>query len=171
MSVYINPAIRQLKDQQVRYVPRKVRLEQIQRAERLLGEIDPEEQYDYTTLQNRITDLKSDMYPDLYIEGKDVVHDLCKFVEDLSESVDLVPEELEEPVFTLEELSNKYQVSTKTVDRWRARGLVGRKLLSGSRKRVVFLKSSVDRFVKQNAREIRRSSRFSQLSARQTGNY
>ncbi len=165
MGHYFNPAIKQLKEQQVRYAPRKVRIEQIERAEQLLGEIEPDSQYDYTTLQNRITDLKSDMYPDLLIDGKEALHDLSRFVEDLSESADLTLADFSEPVLTVEELSEKYQVSTKTVDRWRARGLVGRKLLMGSRKRIVFLKSSVDRFVKQNAREVRRSTRFTQLSA------
>ena len=165
MGVYINPAIKQLKDQQVRYAPRKVRLEQIERAERLLHEIDPDQQYEYATLQNRITDHPSHMYPDLRIEGKEALHDLVRFVEDLSDSVDLTEADLTENVLTVEDLSQRFQVSTKTVDRWRLRGLVGRKLKVGPRKRIVFLKSSVDRFVRQNAQEIRRSSRFSQLSA------
>jgi len=165
MGIYINPAIKQLKDQQVRYAPRQVRLEQINRAERLLTELDSDQEYEYNKLQTRITDHKSQTYPDLRIEGKVALHDLTKFVEDLSDSVDLTPDELAEPTVTVEELSERFQVSTKTVDRWRARGLVGRKLKVGSRKRVVFLKSSVDRFVKENAREIRRSSRFSQLTA------
>ncbi|MFN3159481.1 MAG: sigma-70 family RNA polymerase sigma factor [Rubinisphaera brasiliensis] len=165
MGIYINPAIKQLKDQQVRYAPRQVRLEQIGRAESLMAELQTEQEYEYNKLQTRITDHKSEAYPDLKIEGKVAVHDLAKFVEDLSDSVDLTPGELEEPTITVEELSERFQVSTKTVDRWRTRGLVGRKLKVGSRKRVVFLKSSVDRFVKENAREIRRSSRFSQLTA------
>ena len=38
---YQNPAIRQLRDQQVRFAPREKRIEQVAQAERLLGELDP----------------------------------------------------------------------------------------------------------------------------------
>jgi len=167
MASYANPAIRQLKDQQVRYAPKKVRLEQIQRTEKLLAKLDPDQQYEYPELHEQITDHASSQYPDLQIDGKDAVHDLCRFVEDLSESVDQTVDEISEPVLTVDDLSERFHVSTKTVDRWRQRGLVGRKVKVGSRKRVVFLKSNVDRFVKQNAAEIRRSSRFSQLTAQE----
>ena len=38
---YLNPAIRQLRDQQVRFTPREKKIEQAAQAERLLGELDP----------------------------------------------------------------------------------------------------------------------------------
>ena len=40
-SDYLNPAIRQLRDQQVRFAPREKKIEQAAQAERLLGELDP----------------------------------------------------------------------------------------------------------------------------------
>lgn len=39
-KTYRHPAVKQLKDQQTRYVPRERRLEQVERAEQLLGEIE-----------------------------------------------------------------------------------------------------------------------------------
>ena len=39
-KAYRHPAMKQLKDQQTRYAPRERRLEQVQRAEQLLGEIE-----------------------------------------------------------------------------------------------------------------------------------
>ncbi len=167
MGRYHNPALRQLKEQQVRYAPRNVRLEQMERAEALLTRLNPSETYQYPELFRQITDYDASTYPDLIIEGRDAVHDLCKFVEDLSESVDLSAEDVSEDLLTVDDLSERFKVSTKTVDRWRARGLVGRKIKLGSRKRVVFLKSSVDRFVTRNANEVRRSSRFTQLTAQE----
>jgi RNA polymerase sigma factor (sigma-70 family) len=50
------------------------------------------------------------------------------------------------------------------VDRWRDRGLVSRRFKIGNRKRVGFLKSSVDRFVERHSDEITRGSKFSQLT-------
>ncbi len=167
MATYANPVIKQLKDQQVRYAPKKVRLEQIQRAEKLLAELDLERDYEYPELCQRITDYQSSLYPDLKIDGKDVQHDLCRFVEDLSDSIDMQIDDVQEDVMTVDDLSERFHVSTKTVDRWRQRGLVGRKIKMGARKRVVFLKSNVDRFIKANAAEIRRSSRFTQLTAQE----
>ena len=45
-------------DQQVRFAPREKKLEQVNRAERLLGEIDPRKTYSYEFLCFRITDFR-----------------------------------------------------------------------------------------------------------------
>ncbi len=164
MSRYKNPAIRMLKDQQVKYAPRDVRLQQIVHAEQLLEEINPTDDYKYQDLCERITSFKPGMYPDLMVSGKDAVHDLRLFVEDVSDSADIPAEAVGEQVLTVEDLSRQYQVSTKTVDRWRNRGLVSRRLMFGNRKRVGFLQSSVERFVSKHAEDIQRGSKFSQLS-------
>ena len=65
---------------------------------------------------------------------------------------------------TVNEVSERYNVSTKTVDRWRSKGLVSRRFRFGKRKRIGFLKSSVDRFVRTHADDVHRGSRFSQLT-------
>lgn len=165
MSRYRNPAIRQLAEQQVRYSPRDVRLDQIERAERLLEEIDLEQEYRYNDLCEKITSYKAEMYPHLVISGADAAHDVRLFVEDLSDSADISVESQEEPVLTVGDVSKEYNVSTKTVDRWRSKGLVSRRFKFGNRKRIGFLKSSVDRFVRRNSDDVHRSTRFSQLTA------
>ena len=164
MSRYHNPAMKQLTDQQVRYAPVDVRVEQVDKAERLLSEIDPDKQYRYQDLCERITDFKPSMYPDLVVDGKDAIHDLGLFVEDMSASTRLRVDQAGEPVLTVDDLSQKFNVSTKTVDRWRKRGLAGRRFRFGNRSRIGFLTSSVDRFVRDHRDEVRRGSRFSQLS-------
>jgi RNA polymerase primary sigma factor/RNA polymerase sigma factor len=57
-----------------------------------------------------------------------------------------------------------FNVSTKTISRWRDQGLVSRRFLAEGRKRVGFLHSSVERFVSQNKSRVARGERFSQLS-------
>ena len=161
---YHNPAMRKLAEQQIRYTPRDVRIKQVDRAEELLREINPEQEYLYPALFERITSRKTDLYPDLKLSGEEAVHDLRCFVEDLSDSVDLVAQMIDERVYTVKDLSEKYNVSTKTVDRWRDRGLVSRRFKFGKRKRVGFLQSSVDWFVENHASEVNRGSKFSQLS-------
>ena len=120
---YRNPAIKQLADQQVRFSPVPVRLEQIERAEAFLLEVDRRESYEYPELSQQITKYRSDKYPDLEIAGDDLLHDLRCFIEDLSRSANLEMEKSEEPVLTVQDISERFSVSTKTVRRWRDRGL------------------------------------------------
>lgn len=164
ISTYRNPALRQLSEQQVRYAPVDKRVEQMDRAETLLAKVREDSVYDYPRLCEEITGYRPQKYPDLKIEGEDLQHDLRMFVEDLSSSVSLPVEEAGEPVITVDQLSKKFNVSTKTVDRWRKRGLVSRTFRFGNRKRIGFLKSSVDRFVRQHQDEISRGTQFTQLS-------
>lgn len=164
MARYHHPAIRQLAEQQVRYAPFEVRRQQMRRAEEFLARIEPEDRYSYQTICEEITSFRSDRFPDVKLTGKQVNHDVRCFVEDVSDSMELRPENFDEPVWTVEDVSSRFNVSTKTVDRWRDRGLASRRIRFGSRKRVGFLESSVRRFVETHPEEVSRGSRFSQLS-------
>ncbi|MDX1966767.1 MAG: sigma-70 family RNA polymerase sigma factor [Planctomycetaceae bacterium] len=164
MLKYRNPAIRQLRDQQIRYAPREVRLTQVDRAERLLDEIQTAQTYPYQELCEKITAYRPEMYPDLVITGDEAIHDLRCFVEDLSDSADVPADAAGEEVWTVDDVSRRFNVSTKTVSRWRDRGLVSRRFRFGGRKRVGFLRSSVERFVARNADDVERGASFSQLS-------
>ena len=164
---YINPAIRQLRDQQVRFAPREKKLEQVDRAERLLGELHKERTYSYEYLCFRITTYRPESYPDLRLTGHEAGHDLRLFVEDVSDSADVPVESAGEQVLTVDELSKQFQVSTKTISRWRHRGLVSRRFVFDGRKRVGFLASSVDRFVRSHPERVRRGAHFSQLNEEQ----
>lgn len=164
MTRYKNPVMKQLADQQMRYVPPTVRLEQIDRAERLIEEISDEATYRYDELCQRLTNFRPDRFPNLILTADEARHDLHCFVDDLSSSVNLTAEMVNEPVLSLQEVSDRYHVSTKTVTRWRQRGLVGRRFVVGRRKQLGFLESSVRRFVLRHRDEVSRGSRFSQLT-------
>ncbi|SFI74789.1 sigma-70 family RNA polymerase sigma factor [Planctomicrobium piriforme] len=161
---YQNPAIKQLTEQQKRYAPLDKRVEQMDRAEALLTQLEPAKSYRYPELCEAITGFRTDKYPDLILTSDELQHDIPLFVEELSASLDLPVEKAGEPVLTVDDLSEKFKVSTKTVDRWRKRGLVSRRFKFGNRSRVGFLRSSVDRFVSDHGTEIERGSRFTQLS-------
>ena len=163
-SDYINPALRQLRDQQVRFAPRDKKLEQVDRAERLLGELHKERTYSYEYLCFRITTYRPESYPDLRLTGHEARHDLRLFVEDVSDSADVRAESVDEQVLTVDELSKQFQVSTKTISRWRHQGLVSRRFVFDGRKRVGFLASSVNRFVRSHPERVLRGARFSQLN-------
>jgi hypothetical protein len=69
-SDYVNPAIRQLRDQQVRFAPREKKLDQVAQAERLLTELDPARVYPYEYICYRITNYRPESYPDLKLTGQ-----------------------------------------------------------------------------------------------------
>ena len=161
---YLNPAMRQLRDQQVRFAPREKKLEQAAQAEKLLGEIDPRRIYTYEYLCYRITNFRPGAYPDLKLTGREAGHDLRLFVEDLSDAANVSSGAAGERVLTVDTLAERFHVSTKTISRWRRLGLVSRRFVMDGRKRVGFLQSSVDRFVERNSDRVRRGGQFSQLS-------
>jgi len=163
-SDYRSPILRQLRDQQVRFAPRDKKIEQVDRAERLISELESGRTYTYEYLCFRITDYRPDSFPNTKVVGSDAEHDLLLFVEDLSDSADVPATGAGERVLTVEELSKLFKVSTKTISRWRQQGLVSRRFVFDGRKRVGFLKSSVERFVSQNEERVKRGAKFSQLT-------
>ena len=161
---YLNPAIRQLRDQQVRFAPREKKIEQVNLAERLLGELEPNRTYTYEYVCYRITNYRPEAYPDLKLTGSEAQHDLRLFVEDVSEAANVAARAVGERVLTVDELAKQFSVSTKTISRWRRQGLVSRRFVFDGRKRVGFLQSSVDRFITEHAEQVRRGAQFSQLT-------
>lgn len=162
---YRSQQLAQLANQQVRFAPVEKRLEQITHAEQLLHDIKPDTTYSYEYLCFKITEYRPENSQLEAIKGKDVVHDLHLLIEDLSDSANIKAEETGEPVHTVDELSKMFSVSTKTISRWRRQGLVSRKLIfDGGRKRVGFLRSSVDHFLKTQGDKVRRGEKFSQLT-------
>ena len=161
---YLNPAIRQLRDQQVRFAPREKKIEQADQAEKLLGELDPKRTYSYEYVCFRITNYRPEAYPDLRLSGQEASHDLRLFVEDVSDAANVPADAAGERVLTVEQLARQFKVSTKTISRWRHQGLISRRFVLDGRKRVGFLQSSVDRFVSENVDRVRRGAEFSQLS-------
>jgi len=158
-------SIRELRDQQVRFAPRNKKIEQIDAAETLLREINTRQNFNFEFVCFRVTGYRPDAGPIVKIPGKDLLHDLHYFIEDLSESSDLVADEINQPVLTVEELAKRFNVSTKTISRWRQQGLVSRKFIfDRGRKRVGFLQTSVDNFARNNREKVDRGHRFSQLT-------
>ena len=161
---YLSPAIRQLRDQQVRFAACEKQLQQADSAEKLLNELDPKRTYTCEYVCHRVTNNGYESPPDLKVSGKEARHDLRLFVEDLSDAARVPASAVGERVLTVDELARQFRVSTKTVFRWRRQGLVSRRFLFDGRKRVGFLQSSVRRFVAQNEERVYRATQFSQLT-------
>jgi RNA polymerase primary sigma factor len=77
----------------------------------------------------------------------------------------VVAPQTDEQVLSIEELARRFNVSTKTISRWRDHGLVAQRYTVDGRRRVGFLASAVERFIQSNPLRVERGSRFSQLSS------
>ena len=165
MKVYKNQALMELAKQQVRFSPPPRRLDQLKRAEQLLTEIDPTRDYPYQFLCFRVTDFRSEVNPAMLIPGADVIHDLGLWINELAVSLPAIPvEEVAEPVLTIDEFSKKLNVTTKTINRWRKRGLIGIPVVCNGRRQMGFLASLVDPFLEANKVRMEKSSKFTQLT-------
>ncbi len=162
---YKHQALKEFTDQQVRFAPPARRLDHLTRAERLLVEMDPAKEYPYQYVVYRLTDYRPEAYPEMLIPGKELVHDLGTMIADLARSMPAVAvETMAEPVLTLDQISKKLNVTTKTINRWRKRGLIGIPILVNGRRHVGFLPSLVDPFLTANKNRVEKSSNFSQLT-------
>ncbi|HMP15719.1 MAG TPA: sigma-70 family RNA polymerase sigma factor [Gemmatales bacterium] len=145
--------------------PVEKRLGQLERIEKLLSELVPSKNYPYQYICYRITDFRTDANPQLVISGADLEHDLQLFIQDLSDTVPPVPaEKLSEPVLTLDQVSKNLKVSTKTVSRWRDKGLVTRKVIFKGRHKVAVRASLLNRFLEQHRDDVEKGAKFSQMT-------
>lgn len=116
-------------------------------AERLLHDIDPAKAYPFDFIIFRITGYRpKNVNPDL-LTGLALQHDIGLLIEQVSQTLDFRTHLLAEPILTIEDVSEKFNVTSKTIQRWRRRGLPARRFIfPDGRRRVGFLLGSVERF-------------------------
>jgi len=149
--------------------PTRLRLSQIEGIERLLGLIQPESDYPYELVCFHITGYRPRGKPPRpTIPGRKLVPDLVTMAEHISRKANLLLSVLTDKYYSQEQLSERLNVSSKTIRRWRSRGLMGiRAVFEDGVSRQVFLGESVERFCKQHQELVRRGASFKQLSAQE----
>jgi len=165
VSEFNSRALKELTEQQTRYAPPARREAQIGNAQKLMGEIDPDKAYPYAYVSFRVTDFRSDAHAELLIPGADLRHDLALFIRRVGRSVPPVPvEQAVEPMLTLEEVSKRFNVSTKTISRWRVKGLAARRVKVSGRSQLGFPTAAVEKFVAEHKVLVEKGARFSHLT-------
>jgi RNA polymerase sigma factor (sigma-70 family) len=102
------------------------------------------------------------------IKGDELLEDLRIFISKLSGRLAEPASEQKEKIYTIEELAKEQGVSTKTIYRWRKRGLIAEKFVfDDGIKRFAFLKSSVDQFFKDNPKLTGKAKKFGRLTDEQ----
>ena len=153
---------------QLTYSPADKRREQLTAAMDLLGAIDPAKTYPWDFIHYRITSFQPRTHIDHSVAGKILRADLSSLIEFLFDTLAIRVEDAAPPGDTLmefDEVSRKFNVSSKTIQRWRKQGLVAlRYLHPDGRRRLGFLESAVARFAAANRERVDRSASFKQLS-------
>ena len=168
MAGYYNADLEELAHQ-LTLSPRRLRLRQIFNIEGLLSFVDPERAYPYDLVCYRITDYrKRGAQPGTtgtLIPGGALISDLVRMVEQISRKASICVDEIAEPYQLQDDVASSLGVSTKTVRRWRSRGLLGiRVVFADGVSRAITLKRSMDRFVSQNRGLVERAASFKQLT-------
>jgi len=150
---------------QLEFTPQDARLAQITAAEELLHSLDPLKAYPYDFIVHRITGYRPKQFkPDL-LTGLALQHDLGMLIEQVSDTLTLKAAQLPEPVLDIADVTERFNVTSKTIQRWRRRGLPARRFVfADGKRRVGFLLSSVERFFSGHKEQVVRGMNFSQVS-------
>jgi RNA polymerase primary sigma factor len=168
--------MRQIKNQkleqllmQLRFTPKKKRKKQLDSAEKLLAIIEPDKEYPFEFVCFRITGFHpKEPIAGQLIKGDELADDLRIFISKLSGQVAEPVVEQKEKVYSVKTLAEAFDISTKTIHRWRKQGLNARKFIfEDGVKRLGFLQSSVDRFVKKKPRLVSNAKTFIQVTSKQ----
>jgi RNA polymerase sigma factor (sigma-70 family) len=151
---------------QMEFTPHDVRAAQLAAAEDLLHGLNAARAYPLDFVIFRITGYrpKASVDSDL-LTGLALQHDLGVLIERVSDTLEIQTELIPEPVLDIDSVCERFNVTSKTIQRWRRRGLPARKFLfPDGKRRVGFLISSVERFFAGHRDQVARGTNFSQLT-------
>ncbi|MHC4324184.1 MAG: sigma-70 family RNA polymerase sigma factor [Planctomycetota bacterium] len=154
---------------QLRFTPEKKRRKQLDAAEKLFAIIDTDKEYPFEFVCFRITGfhLKIADAGEL-IKGGELMEDLRIFISKLSGKLALPVTEQNQEIYGIEELAKTFEVSTKTIYRWRKQGLIARKyIFDDGIRRFGFLQSNVDEFLDAHPDLAGKAKDFSRLTDKQ----
>lgn len=154
---------------QLKFTPEKKRLKQLEAAEKLFTIIDRDKEYPFEFVFFRITGFHpTEPGADELIKGDVLLDDLQVFISQLSGWLARPVAEQKQKIYTVKELAKNLGLSKKTIYRWRDRGLLAKKFIfNNGRVRTCFLKSTVDKFLKDNPDLLASAKNFGRLTYEQ----
>lgn len=154
---------------QLRFTPESKRRAQLEAAEKLYAIVQEDMQYPWDFVYFHVTGFHSKLgLEQELIAGRDLLDDLQVFIAKLSGRLATPITGETEPVHTIDELAKRFDVSTKTIDRWRKRGLLARKFVfPDGTHRFGVIESAVERFVQENPSLVTNATKFRRLTETQ----
>ena len=151
---------------QLQFTPSSTRAQQLDNAEALLASIEPAKAYPLDFVTFRITGYRPKAVSVEQAAGAALQHDLGLLIERVSETLDLHAADIDQPVLDIADVTDRFNVTSKTIQRWRRKGLSARRFVfADGKRRVGFLLSSVERFFAANRDTVAGATNLSQVQA------
>jgi len=145
--------------------PLRHRLRQLAGIRRIIGLLDSEREYPYSLICFHITGYRPRRGADVLLSGRDIIEDVVELAERLTAPHPLPDEAADGRLYEPEALAVRFRVSTKTISRWRKRGLPACWYAApGEKPRLAIAERDVERFVGRNREAIRRGASFQLMS-------
>ncbi len=141
--------------------PARQRARQIDGIMRAIDVVEASREYPYSLICYHITGYRSRRGDGSMLSGKDLQADLVELLDVLTAKCPIDAESAEGRLHDSDALAQRFSVSTKTISRWRVRGLAGAWYTNGDDKpRLCFTERSVELFVARNEDLVRRGAAF-----------
>ena len=135
------------------------------RAEHVLGGVEPRRTYAARDVLASLGANHADLVDDsVSIDGDDLRRELAGLIQAVSNETLITADAARDEMFTADELATRWNVSIKTLTRWRSKGLLARRFLLDGRVRVGYLRASAERFASERPELLQRGNRFRRLS-------
>ena len=148
---------------QLRYAPEKTRLRQMDATEQLVAEIDPTRNYPQDFIVFRITGYRPEFGSTTMLVGEALLPDLVNFVLHISRDLHLKADHAGRVSRRLEAVAKDLGISSKTLQRYRARGLVCHFVQIDGRQRLACFDDSLQRFLAANNQRVTRAAGFKRI--------
>jgi len=150
---------------QAQYAPTKHRLRQIDACQALLRLIKSGKKYPFEFICFYLTGYRPRKYTEAtMLDYEDLLGDLPLYAEQLSQLCPQPVESFTEKIYSIPALTRRFRVCSKTIRRWRRKGLTGRYFIfPDGRRRLGFVASSVDFFIQRNRGRVRQGKKFTHL--------
>lgn len=147
------------------FVSKAQQLKQLAAAEELYRIAERGKSYPYEFVCFKITGYRSKSeFSQQTIDGSDLLRDMPIYILKASARLKLPVAKQNEKIYSLDELSEKLNVSTRTIERWRKRGLICRKYLFGDNVlRLGFSEPIVNKFIEAYPELTASAAKFSNV--------
>ncbi|MDX9911064.1 MAG: hypothetical protein RBS39_04460 [Phycisphaerales bacterium] len=153
---------------ELRFAPKAAILRAVESAELLAGQVDASAAYPIDFVVFRLTGYRPDAAPDVILTGADLLADLGVLAEHLSHRANLTEADLSDASLGIDDLTRRWNVSRKTVERLRRQGLVGVRVRGErGRERTAFRVPAVEAFERAHAEALSGARAFTRLSHEQ----
>ncbi|MDD5134890.1 MAG: sigma-70 family RNA polymerase sigma factor [Phycisphaerae bacterium] len=160
-----NPVVAQLL-MGTSFVPKNQQLKQLAAAEDLYRIVESGREYPYEFICFKITGYRPKHQPGRQtILGAELLRDLPIYILRASARLKLSAGGQREKIYSINTLAEKFNVSARTIERWRKKGLLARKyIFAGNTLQTGFRESVVNEFASANPQLVEKASKFSTIS-------